>query len=292
MAITSVGYPGPVDAGEWAELAASLGADYGVFGAGDLRVSTVPAADRTVKIAAGSGYGRGILDVSSAEETVQLDTLVSGTRWDLIVLKRTWAGGSSATTIEKITGTSSQTAVFALRETTPGTEDDQPIALVQITAGNTVPTAVVDLRAWQANGGAVAADILALQYLNGAGTEVWVGSDLWHRYVDGAGALQWAQTNARYVLKNGLTGASAPAGSVPLIQAFPVQDVTASGIKAITFPEAFASPPVVSAISVNYIGTNPVVPSSLISTTGCTLYWPGTSAATFLVNIIAIGWRP
>jgi hypothetical protein len=83
---------------------------------------------------------------------------------------------------------------------------------VQVTAGNTVPTNVLDLRVWQANGGAVAATgaigsngvPLALQYLNGAGTEVWVDTTVWHRYVDGSGSLQWestelAATRAAYV---------------------------------------------------------------------------------------------
>lgn len=214
MAITSVGYPGPIGAPEWAGLASSLGADYGVVGPGDLRVSVVSAADRTVKVAVGKGYGKGVFDSSSAEETIQLASISSGSRWDLVGLQRTWDGEDSATTVAGITGTASQTAVFASRPATPGTSDFQPLALVQVTFGSTVPTAVIDLRVWQANGGAVANHVLALQYLNGAGTEVWIGTDVWHRYVDGAGALQWS---------------SMPTGSLPHVRLSQAADQQRSG---------------------------------------------------------------
>lgn len=241
MAITSVGYPGPITADLWAGIASSLGADYGVVGAGDFRVSVVSAAARTVKVSAGQAYGKGIFDTSDAEVTIQLNTIASGTRWDLVGLKRTWS--ALATTVDKVTGSSSQTAVFASRPDTPGTVDFQPLALVQLTAGNSVPTAVIDLRVWQANGGAVANDVLALQYLNTGGTEVWVGSVLWHRYVDGAGALQWERTNSKavpFLDYNGIIQGTVPSNGDIRIQAGSRTTVSsASGYGRIIFPTPF-----------------------------------------------------
>lgn len=206
MAITSFGYFGSIGPQEWAQIAASQGADYGVAASGDLRVSTVPAADRTVKVAPGTGYGRGVLDVSSTDVTIQLNTLGSGNRWDLVGLLRTWDGDDSVTTVAKVTGTAgSQLAPFSTRPSTPGTSDFQPLALVQITAGNTVPTAVIDLRVWQANGGAVANDVLALQYLNSPGTEIRIGSILWQRVLDVTGTPTWVSVHVDTGMVNDAT---------------------------------------------------------------------------------------
>ena len=154
MTITSVGYDGTVNEGDWADLAALVGRDYAVGRAASLRfpgdvddwaVTKVTGVDRTVQIAAGRGYGHGVLDVSDAPVNVQLPTLGAGTRWDTIVMRRDWSGVGGASSFTFVTGTSAQ-AIAAGVNSNPGVLDDQVIALVQITAGQQVPTQVIDLR--------------------------------------------------------------------------------------------------------------------------------------------------
>jgi hypothetical protein len=70
---------------------------------------------------------------------------------------------------------------------------------VQVTAGQTQPTAIVDLRCWASNGGMVAKDDLVKGYLNQIGTCVSINGTEW-RYVPGANDVaQWtAGTIAPY----------------------------------------------------------------------------------------------
>lgn len=180
MAFTSIGYDGTVNERQWAELVPSVGsATYGVKGVGDLKVTAVPGQPLTVSVAAGSGWGHGVMDSEVSNTTIACDTITSGTRWDLIALRRDWqplAGGP--TSAVKVTGSTGK-AIPGSRKVTPGVEDDQPLALVQWTAGQTQPTAIVDLRCWAGNGGLIAADELALTYLNKPGASVKIGSNNW-----------------------------------------------------------------------------------------------------------------
>lgn len=145
MAITSYGYPNQIDSVQWARLTEELGAAYGVQDAADWKVTVVAGPDRTVAVAAGTGWGRGILDVNSAAVNLQHATVASGVRYDTIMAHRNWS--TPATTFTIVQGTSTA-AVSASRQVGPGTVDDQPLALVQITAGSTVPVIVADLRTW------------------------------------------------------------------------------------------------------------------------------------------------
>jgi len=106
--------------------------------------------------------------------------------------------------------------------------------------------------------------------------------------VDGT---NWVVQGARTIAQQGISGAAMPASAMALTQAFPVQAViSAGGILAVTFPVAFTAIPVVVAMTVNYIGNNPVVPSGQITAAGCNLFFPANPSATVLVNVIAIGW--
>lgn len=152
MTITSYGYPavgassGNIDAVAWSQLQEELGVAYSVQGLSDWAVTVVAGLDRTVAIAAGKGYGRGVFDVNSAPVNVQLDTVAgTGTRWDLIVARRNWT--TPVTVFTKVNGTA-VAGIPTGRNVGPGALDDQPIALVQITGGQTAPTAVIDLRTW------------------------------------------------------------------------------------------------------------------------------------------------
>ena len=171
MAITSIGYDGSVDEASWAKLAVhGAGRHYGVVGPSDWR-PTIHTVDRTVRILAGTGYGHGVLDIADTTYDVQCDPVASGSRWDLIVARRNW--GTNTTSFIKING--SATKQLPSRSTNPGGVDDQPIALVRVTAGQQYIQEVEDLRVWQSQGGAVANSDFVLQYLGSPGADIQVG---------------------------------------------------------------------------------------------------------------------
>jgi hypothetical protein len=226
MAFTSIGYDGSVNERQWAELVPSVGSStYGVKGAGDLKVTAVPGQPGVVSVAAGSGWGHGVYDTQPTNTTIACDSITSGTRWDLIALRRDWqplAGGP--TTVAKVTGTTDK-VIPGTRKQSPGVEDDQPLALVQWTAGQTQPTAIIDLRCWAGNGGLVANDELALTYLAKLGAAVRIGPTLW-AYRPGANDVpSWAK-----VADNKF--ADVPWTNMPMAQGFdPVTTDGWSGLK-------------------------------------------------------------
>lgn len=184
MAIISVGYDGVINETQWADMIKKVGScDYGVVDVNDWKVTAVTGADRTISVATGKGWGHGIFDEITANVTLQLDSVSSGSRWDLIVMRRNWTGAGGLSTITKVNGTTAK-EIPASRAIGPGVIDEQPIALVQVTAGQTQPTAIVDLRCWGSNGGLYAKDDLAKGYLNKVGAEVRIGLIVW-RYTLG-----------------------------------------------------------------------------------------------------------
>ena len=198
MAITSAGNKGTVNATQWADLVERVGASsYGVDGPGDFQVSAVAGQDRPVSVGAGKAWGHGVIAFSDANETRQLGTIASGSRWDLVVLRRTWTSEGGATTVEVVPGGSAM--ALPARNNVPGTLDDQPLALVQVTAGQTQPTAIVDLRVWARTGGAVANHDLVRSYVRDSGTMLVIGSKIWQMRVSGAGLPEWVDLTAAIV---------------------------------------------------------------------------------------------
>jgi hypothetical protein len=179
----------------WAEAHPPIGAStYGVAGGSDWKVTAVTGADRTVSIAAGFGWGHGVTDETTANETIQLDTVTSGSRWDLIVVRRDWTPTAGESVFMKINGGSVK-AIPGGRLSGAGAIDDQPLALVQVTAGQTQPTSIVDLRCWARNGGVVAKDDIVKGYLNDLGTELYINGIEW-RYIPGTNDVpEWVATN-------------------------------------------------------------------------------------------------
>lgn len=97
----------------------------------------------------------------------------------------------------------------------------------------------------------------------------------------------------RMVVQNSLTGAAMPATATPMIQAFPIEAATdGAGSINITFPEAFAVAPVVHGFTVNGTGVAVIIPSNVVTATGCRLNWPGVVGVQVRAHITAIGWRP
>lgn len=193
MPITSTFYdtlPGEgVNELEWAVSSVSRGPDYGVVGTGDLMLTAHPSTPYAVVLSTGSFFGHGVSDASDEPVNVQCDSVATGsTRWDLICVHRDWTPtGGGPTVFAKVNGTATQ-AIPAVRANTPGEVDDQPLWLVQWTGGQTQPTAIIDLRCWAGNGGMVAADQLALDYLARPGACVLIDS-ITYRYALGANSV-------------------------------------------------------------------------------------------------------
>lgn len=184
----SVGYEGTVDEPQWARLMAYAGGrQYGVIGEGDWKV-TPGTADREIRIAPGSGFGSGVLDRTTAAASLTLPAPASGSRWHLIAVRRDWQNNLSS--FDSIAG-STTTAQIPIRQTTPGTSDDQPIALVRVQAGQSQVAEVRDLRVWGGDGGAFAVDDLVRQYLNRVGTHVRINAVDWDLTLNVLGSPTW-----------------------------------------------------------------------------------------------------
>lgn len=246
MAFTSIGYDGTVNELQWAELVPSAGSStYGVKGAGDLKVTAVPGQPLMVSVAAGTGWGHGVMDTEAANTTITCDSITSGSRWDLISLRRDWqplAGGP--TSVAKVTGTAEK-KIPDSREDSPGVIDDQPLALVQWTAGQTQPTAIVDLRCWAGNGGVVANDTLALSYLNKLGASVTIAGSEWNYVVGLNDTPSWVKCTELgkiplFGFTNPISGSGLTAATDLMIQAgSTIQTTTFDGYGRVTWPKPF-----------------------------------------------------
>lgn len=230
----------------WAEAHPAIGlASYGVRSAADWKVTAVSGQDRTVSIAAGRGYGHGITDKTVANETIQLATIASGSRWDLIVVRRDWTPTAGTSKFEKVAGGATPT-IPGGRIVGPGNIDDQPIALVKVTAGQTQPTEIIDLRTWSGDGGGLVANHdLVRSYLNAAGTRLHINGVDWVRRVGANDTPEWVK--AGEAAKTPLFGfGPALAGGTPgadagfLIQAgSTLLNLDKSGFAQLPFPTAF-----------------------------------------------------
>lgn len=251
MAITSKFYTGSVDHVEWSKAAGEVGASfYGAEDTSSWAPSVVSGVDRTVRIGTGTIWGRGVRDTKDTTTDVAIPSVSSGTRWDLIVARRTW--GTSTTSVVRVQGTSTK-GIPAGRTVGPGVVDDQPLALVKVTSGSTAITELVDLRCWGGGaGGLQAVDKLALQYLAFPGALVVVGTELWTYPV---GASSW--TKAGNFPVQGLElfafgGALQGSASNPvLMQAGSVvQRTDGAGFAKLTWPKPFPNG-LLSVVAVN-----------------------------------------
>jgi hypothetical protein len=247
MAIISVGYDGAVTESQWSEMIKKIGsADYGVVGLNDWKVTPVTAADRTVSIAPGKGWGHGVFDENTAAVQIQLDTVSSGYRWDMIAMRRDWTGAGGVSTFVKVNGTSvSQIPVG--RTSGPGVIDEQPIALVQVIAGQTAPGVIIDLRVWAGNGGMTMMHDLALGYINTVGAQVLDSGNgkKYSRRIAPDGNAVWEASAPDgyiplYAFGSTLAGGIPATGGNFFVQAgTTVNTFDGGGYARITFPRAF-----------------------------------------------------
>lgn len=207
MAISSLFYAGDTDTVEWAQGSSRLGFQYAVHGPDDFKVTRVTTATRTVSVAPGLASGGGVVDYNDDDAAIELPNVTSGAQWFLVGILRTWQT-TNASTLAYIEGSS--TKQIPPRPMVPGDEDFHPLALVQITAGQTVPTQVADLRAIGSNSGTlVANDDLVRSYLDGVGTTIRIGSRRWLRTLEG-GVPTWVDESEPITITT-LTGTSATA---------------------------------------------------------------------------------
>jgi hypothetical protein len=243
MAITSVGYDGTVSEAQWAKLIPKAGSShYGIDDAPDWKVTAHPTLDRGVSIATGTGWGQGILDTSDSPVTLQTTAVGTGSRWDLVVARRNWSGTGGSTTFAIKTGSASK--AIPSRNHDPGSLDDQPLALIQITAGSSAVTSIIDLRCWARNGGVVAKDELALTYLKEPGAQIKINGVLWSCYISATGSSVWSKQAADgYIPMLGmggiLTSTSPNAGNFYVQAGSAVVKTDAAGYGRITFPKPF-----------------------------------------------------
>lgn len=232
MAIISVGYDGAVTESQWSDMIKKIGsAEYGVVNSGDWKVTPVTGADRTVSIAPGKGWGHGIFDENTTPVQVQLDPVASGVRYDLIVMRRDWTGIGGSSTFAKVTG-NSEVKIPVGRTKGPGVIDEQPIALVQVSAGQTAVGTIRDLRCWAGNGGMVMWHDLTLGYLEALGTNIMdCGNGKKYQRILGAdGNPMWsAAVEDGYIPLHGFAGTLA--GGIPRTGAA----LTEAGIAAPNF---------------------------------------------------------
>lgn len=262
MAITSVGYDGTVNEAQWGALTTFLGTTYAVQGANDLAVTANGGATLTCNIAAGTAFGYGILDVSSTAASVTFATVVSGTRWDLVALRRDWTNPTPGGTSSFVVITGSATQVVPTRNTTPGTLDEQPLALVQLTAGNPVPTAVVDLRIF-ASKTLTTASLLALPTAD-RGVQAYVGASHYRRDYDSTLNLAWltdvnpldATTNLNNLQTTGYYH-QATAASATLALNYPTATVTG-------FLQVLSQPSGATVVLQRWTTTSTTLPRSFI----------------------------
>lgn len=198
MAIVSYGYRGTIDEVQWARMAPHISAArYGVVGIDDCAVTAVTGADRTLQVAPGRAWGQGVMDeLSHTPEPlqVQLAPVASGSRWDLIALRRSWLETPGQTTLVAVQGTSTK-AIPAAREATAGSVDDQPLALVRVVAGQSMPAEIIDLRCWAESGGVQVLTELAMQYLAYPASQVWLDYQTyaWSRGTNNGAPWGWVK---------------------------------------------------------------------------------------------------
>jgi len=167
VAITTAGYDGTINEVQLADMLHR----YSVEGPEDFKATT-QAGDRIVAIGNGTALGPGTVDVATNLPTIQFNA-ATGTRWDLVVLRRDWQPPGGVSEIKIIEGGSSQAYPTVGTAATqwnrrPGIVDDQPLYLQQV--NGTLLGTRIDLRCWNSHSGLVAVHEMAKTYLEKTGS--------------------------------------------------------------------------------------------------------------------------
>lgn len=216
MTITNIGYDGTVNDIGFAQMQQHAGNLVPVVcGRLDFAVTVNSSATRTCNVAVGSAYAPGVLSTSDAVVSAVFDIVSTAgqTRWDAVVLRRNWSTGTetTGTTVVVVKGTAAVSAPQVLPAGVDQVLDsgvDQVLALVQITNGEPLPTAVVDRRI-QASKVFTVPSTAALPTASNAlyGMEA-VAAGVRYRCGLVAGSPTWVQTGAPTVVTAGGFGSS------------------------------------------------------------------------------------
>jgi len=198
MAITSIGYDGTIDETNVAQwLGYSTSAAWGVNQPDSFAASTVAGQVLQVRIKGGTqaapatAWKSGLVDFMVGDATLQLAPVSSGSRWDMIVMRRDYQPPGGVSSLQVIQGGASMT--LPPREINDGVIEDQPLWLVKVTAGQSVPTQYVDLRTFARNGGMTANHDLVRSYVGLLGTMIEINGIFWLRRVGANGAAEWVK---------------------------------------------------------------------------------------------------
>ncbi len=186
--VTPVGYSGPVTNEEWAKFAGHMGTPYAVLPllpsgtdpSGSFRPTKSTTVARSVRIAAGRAFGAGVIDTNNATVEFQLPTVSSGYRWYLVAIRRTWGSTKASSFVAIQSGTNANLPTIPARSIGAGVEDDQPICLALLKAGETEVQNIIDLRVFFGAGGLYAIDPTVTQYLP-VGTVFRCGNTVYSR---------------------------------------------------------------------------------------------------------------
>lgn len=192
MTITSWGWDGSVDEGKWALMSGLVGTDRVFRGDADFKPRAGTVSPRTVILSAGLALGSGVSVSSDAEITLtHSDVGVGQSRWDAIVIRRDWSGTGGTASVVVVPGTAGSPGAKTLPtlNETPGDVEDQLVAWVQITAGQSQPTAIDDLRL-RASPVILAATLSAIRRPR-LGQEAVLSDGRRYRYELVSGVAQW-----------------------------------------------------------------------------------------------------
>lgn len=191
---------------------------FAVGGSEDWKVSTLASIDRGIRIEAGTGSGDGVTETTFEYETLSVPKPPIASMWYTIVRRRNWTGTGTGTFVA-VPGTAAKAVAQVSasgRRNVPGTESDQPIALVRVTQKDSTVLELVDLRCWASNGGVEVVDKLALDFLGTPGAAVKLGQSLW-RYEKQANNLwTWREYQMSDRLPDFTSGV--PAGKTPIVK--------------------------------------------------------------------------
>lgn len=100
----------------------------------------------------------------------------------------------------------------------------------------------------------------------------------------------WSPVGVK-VRRQSADGVEMPDNATPVDLDFMVSVVTnGSGSAAIGFLETFAARPIVQATTITGTGVAVIIPSDTISTTGCSLNWPGVTGVAVRAHVSVRGW--
>ena len=145
MTIVSLGYSGSVDEVGLAQWQLGLASRYQVADQTSCKVTGYASGTFQVQVSTGYASGWGVRDQITATELYTLPSVTSGIEYFMVGILRDWTSNTS--TISHVNAGTTLPSSMPARVNNPGVKDFQPLALVSLAAGDTLPQVIYDLRA-------------------------------------------------------------------------------------------------------------------------------------------------